>query len=87
MDGVLCTAQDGDPLEKLEELYGIPVQEINDYMGNDFDLTQTPQLTADQQIIIPNGSSLILWTEAQKPGTAQTGLPPVQNQMKEWKQG
>lgn len=73
VDGVLHTVKEGDTLETLESIHGTPVQEIFEYIGNNFDLTQTPQLTAGQQIIIPNGISPILWSEAQVPILSQTG--------------
>ena len=72
MDGVLHIAEEKDTLEKLESLHGTPAQEILEYLGNDFDLTQeSPQLTPGQQIIIPNGISPIVWSEAQIPAVAQ----------------
>ena len=67
VDGVLHTVQEGDTLEKLQILHGTPAEEIFEYIGNDFDLTQPPQLTVGQQIIIPNGTSPIVWAEAQPP--------------------
>ena len=71
VDGVLHIAEKGDTLEKLQNLHGVPAQEILEYLGNDFDLTQAPQLTAGQQIIIPNGTSPIVWSEAKIPEVAQ----------------
>ncbi len=71
VDGVLHTVQDGDTLETLQELHGTPIEEIFEFFGNNFDLTQPPQLTIGQQIIIPNGYSPIFWSEAQAPGAAQ----------------
>lgn len=72
VDGVLHIAEEKDTLEKLESLHGTPAQEILEYPGNDFDLTQeSPQLTAEQQIIIPNGISPIVWSEVQIPSVAQ----------------
>lgn len=68
VDGVLHIVQEGDTLERLQILHGIPAQEIFEFPGNDFDLTRPPQLTAGQQIIIPNGTSPIVWAEAQPPG-------------------
>lgn len=73
VDGVLHIAEEGDTLEKLESLHGTPAQEIFEYTGNNFDLTQPPQLVKGQEIIIPNGSSPILWSEAQVPIVSQTG--------------
>lgn len=70
VDGVLHIAEEGDTLEKLESLHGTPAQEILEYLGNDFDLAQ-PQLMPGQQIIIPNGTSPIVWSEAQVPSVVQ----------------
>jgi murein DD-endopeptidase MepM/ murein hydrolase activator NlpD len=70
VDGVLHTVQDGDTLETLQTLHGTPAQEIFEYFGNNFDLTQPAQLTKGQQLIIPNGIAPISWSEAQAPGAA-----------------
>ena len=67
VDGVLHTVQKGDTLEKLQILHGTPAEEIFEYVGNNFDLTQPPELKVGQQIIIPNGTSPIVWSEAQAP--------------------
>ncbi len=74
VDGVLHTVQDGDTLETLQRLHGTPTQEIFEYFGNEFDLTQPPQLTAGEQIIVPNGTSPIVWSEAQAPGAATNAI-------------
>ena len=71
VDGVLHIVQDGETLETLQVLHGTPAQEIFEYTGNNFDLTQPPQLTKGEQIIIPNGISPIAWSEAQIPSVAQ----------------
>lgn len=73
VDGVLHVAEDGDTVEKLASLHGTPAQEIFEYLGNDFDLSQPPLLTAGQQIIIPNGTSPIVWSEAQVPSAVLGG--------------
>jgi LysM repeat protein len=67
VDGVLHIVQEGDTLERLQILHGTPADEIFAYPGNNFDLTQPPQLIAGQEIIIPNGISPIVWAEAQAP--------------------
>jgi len=67
-DGVLHTVQEGDTLETLERLHGTSTREIFEYFGNGFDLTQSPQLSQGQEIIIPHGTSPIFWPEAQAPG-------------------
>lgn len=74
VDGVLHIAEEGDTLEKLESLHGTPEQQIFEYIGNNFDLTQPPKLTSGQQVIIPNGTSPIVWSEAQVPGVVQGGV-------------
>ena len=66
-DGVLHTVREGDTLETLQSLHRTPAQEIFEYIGNGFDLTQPPELTVGQQIIVPNGTSPIVWSEAQAP--------------------
>ncbi len=73
VDGVLHIVQDGDTLETLQVLHATPAQEIFEYTGNSFDLTQPPQLTKGQQLIVPNGTSPIVWSEAQVPIISQTG--------------
>lgn len=73
VDGVLHTAKEGETLETLESLHGTPSQEIFEYIGNNFDLTQPPSLKAGEQIIVPNGTSPILWSEAQAPIASQPG--------------
>lgn len=73
VDGVLHIVQDGDTLETLQSLHGTPAQEILEYTGNNFDLTQPPQLTKGEQIMIPNGTSPIIWSEAQVPLVTGTG--------------
>src|SRR3972149_509889 len=65
VDGVLHTVQEGDTLERLVTLHGIPAQGIFEFPGNYFDLTQPAQLALGQQIIIPNGQGPLLW---QAPG-------------------
>jgi murein DD-endopeptidase MepM/ murein hydrolase activator NlpD len=69
-DGVLHTVKEGDTLETLERLHGTPAQEILEYFGNGFDLTQHPQLSEGQEIIVPHGTSPIVWFEAQAPAAA-----------------
>src|SRR6266508_3108797 len=72
IDGVLHKARTGDTIERLQTLHGTPAQEIFEYFGNNFDLTQPPQLSEGQEIIIPNGTSPIVWSEARAPGAVTT---------------
>jgi LysM repeat protein len=76
VDGVLHTVQEGDTLEKIQLLHGTPVQEIFEYIGNGFDLTQPARLTAGQMVIVPGGTSPIFWSEAQPPSAeSETKYP------------
>jgi LysM repeat protein len=72
VDGVLHTVREGDTLETLQTLHGTPVEEIFEYLGNNFDLTQPPTLSKDQEIIVPHGTSPIVWSEAQAPDAITT---------------
>jgi LysM repeat protein len=63
-DGVLHTVKEGETLENLERLHGTPQQEIFEYFGNEFDLTLPPELKVGQQIIVPDGTSPIVWAQA-----------------------
>jgi LysM repeat protein len=67
VDGVLHTVKEGDTLESLQRLHGSSAQEIYEYIGNNFDLTQPAKLTAGQEIVVPGGTSPIFWSEAQPP--------------------
>lgn len=67
VDGVLHTVKEGETLETLQRLHGISAQEILEYVGNNFDLTQPANLVAGQEIIVPGGTSPIFWSEAQPP--------------------
>ncbi len=63
VDGVLHTVRAGDTLESISLLHGTSVDEILDYIGNDFDITSLPKLKADQLVIVPNGTSPIVWDD------------------------
>ena len=67
VDGVLHTVKEGETLETLQRLHGISAQEILEYVGNNFDLSQPGKLVAGQEIIVPGGTSPIFWSEAQPP--------------------
>ncbi len=71
VNGVLHTISDGDTLDSIGKMHEAPVQEILEFPGNNFDLTQQPQLKKGQQIIVPNGTSPIFWSEVQAPGAGQ----------------
>jgi murein DD-endopeptidase MepM/ murein hydrolase activator NlpD len=73
VNGVLHTVNEGDTLEAIGAMHKAQVQEIFEFPGNDFDLTQSPRLERGQGVIVPNGISPILWSEAQMPGAGQGG--------------
>lgn len=74
VDGVLHIARVSDTLEAIGAMHNVEIQEILEFPGNDFDLTQPPQFEDGQQVIVPNGSSPILWSEARVPGASQSGV-------------
>lgn len=63
VDGVLHTVNEGDTLESISSLHGTPVDEILGYVGNDFDLSAPPTLKLGQQVVVPNGTSPIVWND------------------------
>jgi murein DD-endopeptidase MepM/ murein hydrolase activator NlpD len=63
VDGVLHTVLEGDTIESISLLHGTSVDEILGYMGNGFDITSLPNLKKDQQVMIPNGTSPIVWND------------------------
>jgi hypothetical protein len=63
VDGVLHKASEGDTLERVQLLYGTPIEDILDFPGNDFDGERPGRLTSDQKIIVPNGRSQVVWIE------------------------
>jgi LysM repeat protein len=63
VNGVLHTVRAGDTLESISLLHGTPVDDILGYIGNGFDITSPPKLKADQQVIVPNGTSPIVWDD------------------------
>jgi hypothetical protein len=67
VDGVLHTIKDGDTLEKLEKSYGVSIQEIVNFIGNDFGYEIPDHLTPGQQVIIPGGKSQVAWREPAGP--------------------
>ena len=64
VDGVIHTVKEGDTLDDLQAMHGTPVEEIFEYPGNKFDLTQLPVLEAGREVIVPNGTSSVAWVES-----------------------
>lgn len=63
VDGVLHTVADGDTLERLQLLHGVPVEDIIGFIGNDLPEIPPYNLTSGQEIIIPGGQNQVTWIE------------------------
>ena len=72
-DGALHYAAEGDTLERLQLLYGVPVEDIISYPGNDFPEEPPYTLTPGQKIIVPGGRKPITWKEPGPPVIAGRG--------------
>lgn len=71
VDGVIHTVQTGDTLESIAAEHEVQAEDVLDFPGNKFDLTQRPLLRANEQVIVPHGVSPILWSESQPIGAGQ----------------
>lgn len=63
VDGVLHTVRAGDSLEQLQRLHGTSIEEIVNFIGNDFKGEIPESLTPGEQIVVPGGKKQILWQE------------------------
>lgn len=63
VDGTLHTVREGDTLERLQQQHGISVEEIVNFIGNDFKGVIPKELTPGDQIIVPGGKRPIVWQE------------------------
>ncbi len=63
VDGVLHIVKKGDTLQKLQDAYGVSIEDIVNFPGNHFDYEIPDQLTPGDQVIIPNGKSQVTWQE------------------------
>lgn len=73
VDGVLHYAAEGDTVERLQLLYGIPVEDIVSYLGNEFPDEPPYTLTPGQKVIVPGGRKPIIWKEPGPPVIAGRG--------------
>ncbi len=71
VDGVLHVVKEGDTLQKLQDKYGVSIQDIVNFPGNHFDYEIPDHLTPGDQVVIPNGKSQVSW---QEPGGPQITL-------------
>ena len=70
LDGALRTVKEGDTLEKFQELYGVSIENIVNFIGNDFDFDIPDHLTPGDQVIIPGGKNKTAWVEPAGPSVA-----------------
>jgi len=63
VDGVLHTVREGDTLERIQALYGVSIDEIVNFIGNNFRGAMPDKLLAESQIIVPGGKKQIVWQE------------------------
>lgn len=63
VDGVLHTVSEGDTLERIQRLYGTPIEDIVAYPGNNFPLEPPFELSPGQKIIVPDGQGQVVWQE------------------------
>ncbi len=73
VDGVLHYSAEGDTLERLQLLYGVPVEDILTYPGNEFPDEPPYTLTPGQKVIVPGGRKPIVWKEPGPPVIAGRG--------------
>ena len=62
-DGVLHFVREGDTLERLQVLYGVPIEDILNYPGNNLPAEPPYTLVPGQQVIVPGGRKPIVWQE------------------------
>jgi len=68
IDGVLHTVAAGDTLNRLKLLHGAPIEDIQNYFGNDLSgLAPDIELPVGMKIIVPGGRNPVVW---QEPGPA-----------------
>jgi murein DD-endopeptidase MepM/ murein hydrolase activator NlpD len=72
-DGVLHYTVEGDTLERLQLLYGVPVEDIVAYPGNEFPEEPPYPLTPGQKVIVPGGRKPVVWQEPGPPLVAGRG--------------
>lgn len=63
VDGVLHYAAEGDTLERLQLLYGVPAEDVVAFPGNAIPESGPYALTPGQKIVVPKGQKPIVWKE------------------------
>ena len=63
VDGVLHTVRPGETLETLQAIYGIPIEVIAEFPGNELAGDETPSLVPGQTLIVPGGTKEVAWVE------------------------
>ncbi len=67
VDGVLHVVKEGDTLQKLQDTYGVSIEDIVNFPGNHFNYEIPNHLTPGDKVIIPNGKSQVSWQEPSGP--------------------
>ncbi len=67
VNGVLHIVKAGDTLQKLQDTYGVSIEDIVNFPGNHFNYEVPDQLTPGDEVIIPNGKSQVSWQEPSGP--------------------
>jgi LysM repeat protein len=75
VDGVLHTVRMGDTVESISLLHGAAADLILGYIGNNFDITTAPNLTTGQLVIVPGGTSPIVWDDPEPVAVAGSKTP------------
>ncbi|MBI3764315.1 MAG: peptidoglycan DD-metalloendopeptidase family protein [Chloroflexi bacterium] len=63
VDGVLHYVGEGDTVERIQLLYGVPIEDFVAYPGNNFPDEPPYTLTPGQKVIVPGGRKPIVWQE------------------------
>lgn len=72
-DGVLHTIIEGDTLERLETMHGVPIAKIVAYPGNGFPEQPPFELHVGQAVIVPGGRNPVIWQEPGPPVDPEKG--------------
>jgi murein DD-endopeptidase MepM/ murein hydrolase activator NlpD len=63
VDGVLHNVRQGDTLESLQAIYGIPAEVIVEFPGNGLAAEESPTLVPGQTLVVPGARKEIAWVE------------------------
>lgn len=63
IDGVYHTVRAGDSIQQISESHGVPVNDIVEFLGNDFGSQIPDDLVEGSHIIVPGGTKPAVWQE------------------------